>query len=113
MFMVRKGQFKYIGCPTNPSQLYDLENDPLELENLAGDSAFKSVEKEFETLVRERWDAGQLHQRIVQNQQTRGFIDQALSRGQQTPWDFEPEPGQSLGFREELDRYYEWFGTTV
>ncbi len=113
MFMVRKGRFKYISCPINPSQLYDLEDDPLELKNLGGDPGFESVEKEFEALVRERWDAGQLHQRIVASQRTRGFIDQALSSGKQTHWDFEPEPDQSSGFRAELDGYYEWFGRRV
>jgi choline-sulfatase len=113
MFMVRKGRFKYTSCPINPSQLYDLENDPLELENLAGDPEFESVEKEFETLVHERWDAGQLHQTVVASQRARGFIAQSLSRGQRTLWNFEPAPDQSLGFRQELDRYYEWFGTTA
>jgi choline-sulfatase len=113
MFMVRKGRFKYTSCPINPSQLYDLEADPLEMENLAGDPEFESVAKEFETLVHERWDAAQLHHRVVASQRARGLIAQSLSRGKRTHWNFEPAPDQSLGFREELDRYYEWFGTTV
>jgi len=113
MFMVRRGRFKYISCPIHPSQLYDLENDPLELKNLGGDPDYEHTERDFETLVRERWDADELHKRIVESQRSRGFLHRVLSYGKRTPWDLEPDPDEFSGFRGELDGYYEWFGKRV
>ncbi|MDH3299343.1 MAG: choline-sulfatase [Acidimicrobiia bacterium] len=34
MFMIRRGRYKFISCATDPDQLYDLEVDPLERNNL-------------------------------------------------------------------------------
>lgn len=110
MFMVRKGRFKCISCPTHPAQLYDLENDPLELNNLGGDPEYKDIEIELEALVRERWDADALLRRIIESQRARGFVHGVLSSGKRVSWDFEPEPDQSSGFRGELGDFYEWFG---
>ncbi len=113
MFMVRKGRYKYVSCPIDPAQLYDLEGNPLELENLAGIPDYQSIEAEFEALVRERWDAGALYQRIVESQRARGFLHTVLASGKHTSWDFEPEPDRFSLYKGELDSYYDWFGKTV
>ena len=39
MYMLRRGPWKYIHCPTDPDQLFNLIDDPNELNNLAGKSS--------------------------------------------------------------------------
>ena len=45
MFMVRKGDYKYVYYPENPPQLFDLQNDPHELTNLAGVGKYRDVQE--------------------------------------------------------------------
>jgi arylsulfatase A-like enzyme len=45
--MVRKGRYKLIFDMEGAGQIYDLENDPAELENLYGDERFASVRSEL------------------------------------------------------------------
>jgi choline-sulfatase len=42
-FMIRKGRFKYIHYVDYPPQLFDLDADPMEREDLAGDAAHAAV----------------------------------------------------------------------
>ena len=53
--MVRRDQYNiyYLGFPP---QLFDLEKDPDELNDLAGQPETQSVESELHTLVLENWD---------------------------------------------------------
>ena len=113
MFMVRKGRYKYISCPIDPPLLYDLEDDPLELENLAGNREYQGIEAEFEALVGARWSAVELRQRIVASQRARDFLYATLTSGKRTAWDFEPEPDRFTLYTGELDSYYDWFGTRI
>ncbi|HEY4382918.1 MAG TPA: sulfatase-like hydrolase/transferase, partial [Ktedonobacteraceae bacterium] len=43
IFMIRKGRFKYIYYPFFPAQLFDMENDPREMHNLATDANYAAV----------------------------------------------------------------------
>ncbi|HTK11248.1 MAG TPA: sulfatase-like hydrolase/transferase [Ktedonobacteraceae bacterium] len=43
IFMIRKGQFKYVYYPHFPAQLFNLENDPRELHDLAIDASYAPV----------------------------------------------------------------------
>jgi len=79
--MIRRGRFKYIACPADPPQLYDLVADPDELNNLAGTPEHAATEQAFAEEAAARWDFAKLHQDILDDQRTRRFIDGALRRG--------------------------------
>ena len=55
-YMLRKGRYKYHHYVGFPPELFDLENDPEELRDLAADPAYASVLAEYETLLRARLD---------------------------------------------------------
>jgi choline-sulfatase len=50
-FMLRKGRWKYVRYATYPTQLFDLLDDPEELEDRAADPACAGVVAEMETLL--------------------------------------------------------------
>jgi choline-sulfatase len=56
-FMLREGRWKYVRYPTYPAQLFDLEADPEELHDLAGDPAQGATIARLETALREELGA--------------------------------------------------------
>jgi choline-sulfatase len=50
-FMLRKGRWKYVRYVTYPTQLFDLDADPEEVEDRAADPAFAGVVAEMEALL--------------------------------------------------------------
>ena len=55
--MIRRGDMKYIHCDSDLAQLYDLANDPWELENLADHPAYAVIADGFAQEVAQRWDS--------------------------------------------------------
>ena len=51
-FMIRKGRYKYIHYVGFEPELYDLENDPQELDNLATDPSHRPIIEEYEADLR-------------------------------------------------------------
>lgn len=51
-FMIRRGPYKYVYYVGLPPQLFDLERDPNELQNLADDPAFATTCQEYERALR-------------------------------------------------------------
>ncbi len=90
LVMIRRGRWKYVQCPADPPQLFDLEADPDELDNLAGSAAAAEVEAGFAAEVAERWDLADLHERVLVDQQRRRYLHRVLSQGRITAWDFQP-----------------------
>jgi arylsulfatase A-like enzyme len=45
--MIRNNQYKYIYCPDDMDEFYDLKNDPQELKNIAEDSIMDSIKREL------------------------------------------------------------------
>ena len=90
MVMIRRGRWKFIHTPTDQDQLFDLESDPLELENLAEASAYEDVAREFRGDVAERWDLEALERDVRASQQARLTVFPALQQGAPFPWDFQP-----------------------
>ena len=88
--MLRRGVHKYTRSPGDPDQLYDLESDPHELTNLAGEGGSADLLESFRAEAAERWDLDALGRDVLASQRRRRDVLAALERGAHTPWDFQP-----------------------
>jgi len=88
MLMIRRGQYKYIACPTDPEQLFNLQEDPNELNNLA-EQPSETLE-DFRAEAADYWDVEQVKQAVIKNQQRRRAVHAALRIGRYQGWDFNP-----------------------
>jgi choline-sulfatase len=86
MLMIRQGRYKYISCSTDPEQLFDLENDPDELENLVQHPLLE----EFRQQASAHWDSEALRQAVIRDQDRRRAVHAALRHGRYQGWDFNP-----------------------
>jgi len=87
---IREGKWKYIHCLLDPDQLFDLDSDPKELNNLAGDPDFAEVVALFRRQREERWDMGAFDAAVRESQARRWVIYEALRNGAYYPWDHQP-----------------------
>ena len=56
----RRGKFNLIHSPADPDQLFDLERDPGERDNLADSPACATLIADFRAEVGKRWDFAKL-----------------------------------------------------
>jgi len=90
MLMIRNGPLKYIACPTDPPQLFDLENDPLELEDRSFDPQYRALMEDFDAMAQEHWDVDAVTSEVIASQRSRTLVRNSLAKGAQTSWDFQP-----------------------
>lgn len=90
IIMIRRGREKFVHCPVDPDQLYDLVSDPHERENLAGKPAYAERVAAYRAEIASRWDLPTLHQNVLASQRRRHFVYDALRQGRYTPWDHQP-----------------------
>jgi choline-sulfatase len=93
--MLRRGAYKYVHAEGDPAQLYDLEADPQELCNRAGDPELAEVECGFAKAVAERWDFDRLTRKVIRSQRRRLFVFDALMTGRRTLWDYTPPDAEA------------------
>lgn len=97
MLMIRRAQYKYIACMTDPEQLFDLKDDPNELNNLAADGQHEQLEA-FRQQATSHWNAKQLQQQIIKDQQRRRAVHSALRIGRYQSWDYNPPGDASIQY---------------
>ena len=86
MLMIRRDQYKYISCSTDPEQLFDLENDPNELENLTSHPLLQAFRNEAAAY----WDSEAMREKVIRDQDRRRAVHAALRHGRYQGWDFNP-----------------------
>lgn len=88
--MIRRGPYKFIHCPVDPDQLYDVSADRDELVNLATDPAHAAQVAAFRAEVAERWDFQAITAQVLASQRRRTLVAQANATGHLTAWDWSP-----------------------
>ncbi len=76
-------------------ELYDLQADPGEFHNLAGDERFRHIEDSLMGRLFEIWDPEEVRREVIASQEARVIISQVVGRGGPTGgelsgWAFDP-----------------------
>ena len=90
MVALRHDRWKYTNCAVDDEQLFDLDADPDELTNLAADPDHAATLDRFRLMSNAHWDLDRFDADVRASQSARWVVYEALSRGGQYPWDFQP-----------------------
>ncbi len=90
LLMLRRGRYKFIHSLRDPDLLFDLHNDPDELDNLAGVPRCKDLVASLRAELHARQDLEALHAQVLASQRRRKLVYGALTQGKRTPWDHQP-----------------------
>ena len=88
----------YIFCSLDPEQLFDLDKDPHELDNLIEKTDYKSIVQSFRETIESTWKLDRFDQDVRESQAKRKVVYEALRKGGYYPWDFQP-------LKQALERY--------
>lgn len=87
---LRAGRWKLNRCALDPDQLFDLEADPHERNNLAAEAEFQEIRDTLGSLMDARWDLDRFDGEVRASQARRLVVYEALRQGGYYPWDFQP-----------------------
>lgn len=98
LMMIKRGPWKYITCPADLPQLYNLATDPKELINLAllptkhplVTPEITEVLNAFASEAGRKWDMKTITDSVLVSQRSRRLVWTALKKGQFTSWDYNP-----------------------
>jgi choline-sulfatase len=105
MRMLRRGQYKYVHAHEEAPMLFDLESDPRECTNVAGQPAYADIEAELRQACLNDWDGAALDAAVRTSQQERFLMRDATTTGCPHPWDWQPRfDGTAQYYREFEDQ---------
>lgn len=87
-----RGAYKLTICPGDPELLFDLESDPDELVNRAGDPAYAEVLSAMRADLGTSYDLEHLEDHVLGSQRSRQLVADSLKVGKVRHWDFDPDP---------------------
>ncbi|MBD3244288.1 MAG: sulfatase-like hydrolase/transferase, partial [Chitinivibrionales bacterium] len=89
-FMVRRGRYKYTLIHGAERQLFDIEDDPAEWENLSGRPAYAEVEQELRGAILNRFDPDRIDRELNESLARRAVVKQAMVAAGGPRWDYQP-----------------------
>jgi choline-sulfatase len=81
VMMIRRGSWKYITSLVDPPQLFNLVDDPLEMNNLATSPKYAQVFASFDAEANKKWNFQKIHQDVLASQRRRQITWGALQIG--------------------------------
>ena len=87
---LRTHRWKYTRCLADPEQLFDMQADPMERENLAGDAAHAEDLARLREMADARWNLHAYDAAVRESQARRWVVYEALRQGGYYPWDYQP-----------------------
>ena len=87
---VVRGPHKFVHCPGDPDQLFDLASDPDELVNVVDRPDLADAVTSLREVVAQRYDLDALARDVRASQQRRRIVRHALAQGTEHVWDHAP-----------------------
>ena len=88
--MIRRGPWKYLHCAYDPPVLFNLDDDPSELVNLAGHPDHAEVVAAFAEEAAQLWDDEAIRAQVIASQSARRAVQAAHEVGRMSAWDYQP-----------------------
>jgi choline-sulfatase len=88
-FMVRQGKFKYVLIHGYESQLFDLEADPGEWNNLSGKPSHRGIEEQLRSRILSEFDPDAIDEAVQESVRKRTLVRRAM-QVTGIHWDVEP-----------------------
>ncbi|MCP4958742.1 MAG: choline-sulfatase [Actinomycetia bacterium] len=108
ILMVKRGPLKMIVSGCDPEQLFDLDLDPNELNNVVKDAAYVDVAAELRALVHTRWNIEALNERVRESQARRHFLRAVAHRSGTPDWSHVPPDQPSSYVLRDDETYNDW-----
>ena len=97
--MVRHGRHKYVHLAGHPALLFDLQTDPDEMVNLAGQAHWADAEARLRAMALHGYDPQDIRARVLASQKRRLFIRSVDERSTLAGnWAYEARPGDAQRF---------------
>ena len=101
--MLARGAYKLVTILGQPDQLYNLEADPGETRNLAGDAQQVDTLQAMRAELSAGWDPEALRRDVLASQAARRAVIGALKLDTTTTWDYQPLPRASEQYVRQLN----------
>jgi choline-sulfatase len=88
--MIRRGDYKYIYCPSDAPMLFNIASDPRETTNLADDPDHIELAQQFAAEIAAGWDMDTIRHDVIAKQKQRQAVYQAMQSGKRADWDYNP-----------------------
>ncbi|MCA3139869.1 MAG: choline-sulfatase [Rhodocyclaceae bacterium] len=88
--MVRRGRWKYVYTEGLPPMLFDLEDDPRELHDRAGEASLRAIEGMLHRRLLEGWDPQDIARRVADSQRRRLFLKAVCEAEDYPAWTWTP-----------------------